>query len=187
MKKQFLKGNNRDIPTLYWDMVFVESTQPILFSCVDNKGKRYICTCHCADGEKSEWIAAPTTCEKLIGLLTDKITIRNIFDTCEEPVLLVTLRAGADEPEVRTISLGDIPPKHLPTAGYYMEADDGEFAQELAELKSAAELITLTEEARCYFVSYCVKDIPIYIPPVKGIGKEYRKGGAKRLKVAVSW
>lgn len=68
-----------------------------------------------------------------------------------------------------------------------MEADDGEFAQELAELKSAAELITLTEEARCYFVSYCVKDIPIYIPPVKGIGKEYRKGGAKRLKVAVSW
>lgn len=132
MKKIFLKGDHKNIPTLYWEMIFVELTRPLLFSCLDESGNRYICSCHRADGEQCEWIVVPTTCERLIELLTDQITIRQIFDADEKQGFLVTLRAGEEAPTARAVEVKELPPEILPTAGCYMEADPGEFDELLS-------------------------------------------------------
>lgn len=187
MKELFLKGNNREIPTLYRDMVFAESTRPILFTCKDEKEDRYICSCHCADGEKCEWIVAPTTCERLIDLLCDRNTIRQIFDACEEPAFLVTRYAGRETPDVRAVAVRELPPTILPTAGYFMEAEEGEFDREIAELKEASKTVTLTGTGQ-YDFSTChinIKELWITVPPVKGMDKEFRMTRPVRRKIAV--
>ena len=88
----FLTGGH-DLPTLYTDMVLVESTRAILFTCKSEFDDLYICACHCANSEKVEWLVAPTTPNRVIDLLTNKLTIRNMFDK-ESLLFLVTLMAG---------------------------------------------------------------------------------------------
>ena len=187
MKELFLKGNDREIPTLYRDMVFAESSRPILFTCRDDKEDRYICSCHCADGEKCEWIVAPTTCERLIDLLSDKITIRQVFDECENPAFLVTRYADRETPEVRAVAVNELSPSILPTAGYYMEAEEGEFNEEIAELEEASKTVTLTGTEQ-YGFSVCsinIKGLCITVPPVKSLDKEYRMTRLMRRKIPV--
>lgn len=185
LKELFLKGNNREIPTLYRDMVFAESTRPILFTCKDNKENRYICSCHCADGEKCEWIVAPTTCERLIDLLSDRITIRQVFDECEKSAFLVTRYAGRGTPEVRTVAVKELSPTILPTAGYYMEAEEGEFDEEIAALKEASKIVMLTDTEQYTFFSYRINDFWIPFPHMKSKDEEYQMTRPVRRKIAV--
>lgn len=158
MKKLFLKGNDRTIPTLYYDMVFVESTRPILFTCKDDKDSYYICSCYIADGEKCQWLVVPTTCERLLELLTNQITIRQIFDRDEKNGFLVTALAGEGTPTAKTIAIESVSPEILPTAGYYMEAEPEEFEQEIAELKKALKTTTTIKELS---FKVCATQLPI--------------------------
>ena len=66
-------------------------------------------------------------------MLRDKITIREIFSCKEDAIYLVHLSAGMCMIEKRKIS--DISDQILPTAGYYMDADAGEFDEEIAMLE----------------------------------------------------
>lgn len=134
----FLTGGH-DLPTLYTDMVLVESTRAILFTCKSEFDDLYICACHCANSEKVEWLVAPTTPNRVIDLLTNKLTIRNMFDK-ESLLFLVTLMAGEKTKAIKKFLLQDIPPNILPSAGYYMDADENEFDEELAELRNLIQV-----------------------------------------------
>lgn len=125
---------NKLLPTLYLYMVFAESISPILFACRDDAENVYVCSCHCQNATKQEWIIAPTSYSKLIALLTDKISIRDIFVEDNHKLYLVTKFANA----TTEIAEKDLPSLHdlLPTAGYYMEAASDEFNQVLEELQA---------------------------------------------------
>lgn len=131
--KIFLTGD-KNRPELYWDMVLIEAVRPILFTCKDCNDNLYICSCHCADSEKCEWIIVPTTCEKVIDLLSNQLTIREIFDCCDGTGFLATLYADHTTTIVKRVKINEIPSHILPTAGFYMDAEDGEFDEEIAEL-----------------------------------------------------
>lgn len=133
-KKIFLKQNNL-LPTLYMYMVFAESLTPILFACQDDASNVYICSCHCQNAIKQEWIIAPTTYSQLIDLLTDKLSIKDIFVKDKQSLYIATINANIPSAKVvkrDILSLHNI----LPTAGCYMEADPGEFDEELEILQS---------------------------------------------------
>ena len=49
----------------------------------------------------------------------------------------MTRYADRETPEVRTVAVKKLSPTILPTAGYYMEAEEGEFDEEIAALLSA--------------------------------------------------
>ena len=136
----FLKQNNY-LPTLYMYMVFAETLSPILFACRDDASNVYICSCHCQNAVKQEWIITQTSHNRLIDLLTDKLSIKEIFVKDKQPLYVVTVRPNDYAPEVvkKDIStLQDI----LPSAGYYMEADPGEFDEELKILQREADMST---------------------------------------------
>ena len=163
--KLFLEGDNKEHPTLYVDMVFVEAIKPILFTCLDEVGGRYICCCHRSDAEMCEWIVVPTTCERLIKLLTNQITIRSIFEQYEEFGFLASIRAGENVPHIQKIRIEALPSDFLPTAGYCMDADEGEFDEEIAVLKSVNKFKISYCEAS-FYVSAETLPISLEMPAV---------------------
>lgn len=130
MKKIFLK-KSRSSPTLYWDMILVEMKDPILFTCNDDDGNYYICSCPKSDSEVCEWVIVPTTSSDIIELLTNKITIRQIFDKCETPCFFATQCANETNSNVSKIGIQDLPDEVLPTPGFYMDAEPSEFSEEI--------------------------------------------------------
>lgn len=117
-------------------MVLVESSRPLLFVCRDVQDSLFIVSCHCATAAKTEWILAQTTSDKLINLLSDRITIRDCFVLDNSEAYIVTRSAGTDLFDIKKHSLESIA-DILPTVGYYMEAEEGEFEEELKELQEA--------------------------------------------------
>ena len=128
----------------------------------------------------------PTTCERLIDLLSDRITIRQVFDECEKPAFLVTRYADREIPEVRTVAVKKLSPTILPTADYYMEAEEGEFDEEIAALKEASKTVMLTDTEQYTFFSYRINDFWIPFPHMKSKDEEYQMTTpVRRRKIAV--
>lgn len=171
--KIFLK-QNKLLPTLYMYMVFVESMSPILFACRDDNANVYICSCHCQNAEKCEWIISPTTYSKLVELLTDKLSIRDIFGTNLSTAFVATMYPNTDSIAVAEKHLTELD-NILPTVGYFMEAEPDEFEEELTILKAAISTslkfmeISFTESFNTSFTSFNVDlsilDSLIVAPP----------------------
>lgn len=134
MKKIFLSKTDK-FPTLYIDMVFVESIRPILFTCVDEDGQLYVCSCCYASGDKCLWIVADTTPSNVISLLKNECEIWDMFGN-NERVSVVTKYSGIEYPEIQSLDIKDVPKELLPTKGYGMDAEDDEFEEELKELQT---------------------------------------------------
>lgn len=161
----FLKEDNSGL-VLFYDMVLIEATRPIFFTCTDNNDEMYACSCHCANGEKCEWIIVPTTADRIIKVLSDEITIREVFEFTNENAFLVTLHTGQSAPIIKRLQVQDIPDNILPTAGYNMEPEEGEFDAEIAELREREKLsMSIEYISEKFFIttqSFCVKiGIPV--------------------------
>lgn len=81
-------------------MVLFRSTHPILFTYIDDDNL-YICSCHYANAEKQEWIIVPANHENVIDLLTDKVTICEIFEIWGKDVVIATQKADGSEVSVK--------------------------------------------------------------------------------------
>lgn len=149
---------------LFMYMILVEERKPILFVCKDKNENVYICSRYHADGIKCEWLVQKTTYTQLIELLTDKITIRDIFTTEHENLFVATLFAEGKNVIVRQFSLREIDDRVLPTAGYYMDVEDDEFEKELKILK-AEEKNCLEFNSIRFQDSFCaiMRSFPMYI------------------------
>lgn len=165
----FLKGDSI-LPNLYMDMILVESTRPILFTCIDSDEKMFICSCHCADSEKCEWIIVDTTPENVINLLLNKVTIREIFDCGNGSSFIVTLCGGRGRPLIQKVDFKDISDEILPTNGYYMDAEDGEFDVELTKLRERlADPIETVHMQDSFIVSFQNFNINMSFPDFNGL------------------
>ena len=134
IKKIFL--NRTDVfPTLYMDMVFVESIRPILFTCTDEDGQLYICSCCYASGDKCVWIIVNTTLDNVIELLKNECEIGDMFGH-NERIAVATKCSESEYLEIQTFNLQDIPKEPLPTKGYGMNIEAGEFDEELKEFQT---------------------------------------------------
>lgn len=167
MNTNIFLNKDKNLGPLYLDMVLVEATRPLFFTCIDNNDRMYACSCHCADGEKCQWVVVPTTCEKMIEVLTDRITIRDVFDGSDEDVFLVTLYAGASRKVVEQVNLSQLPEDILPTPGYYMEAEEGEFDEEIAELRNRQENAGIViHNVKSFFASCQFFSIQVKLPVI---------------------
>lgn len=132
--KQFLP-KTAVLPQLTYDLVLFESTFPLLFTCVDSSGNMYVAVCYCSNGEQKCWALSPTTPEEIISFLTDKIAIRQLFDSETEPLFVVSLFSTEPKLKIEQLSFKDVNSDILPTVGCYLEADSNEYAEEIAILK----------------------------------------------------
>ena len=113
------------------DTVLFESKYPVMFTC-RNGEDIYLFICCLVSADKLKWIGTKTDYNTLIRLLENEITIRDAF-------LNVTDEKSLIEYDGRKISCmlynsADIPDKLLPTAGEYMDAEEGEFTEEIYSL-----------------------------------------------------
>lgn len=110
------------------DTVLFESKYPVMFTC-RNGEDIYLFICCLVSADKLKWIGTKTDYNTLIRLLENGITIRDAFLNVTDEKLLI-------EYDGRKISCAicnseDIPDKLLPTAGEYMDAEEGEFTEEI--------------------------------------------------------
>ena len=85
--------------------------EPILFVCTDKNGIRYLCSC-CTLGEV--WIVGRTEASVLLDLIDNKITIREVYESPNNPVLFVAW-------DGKRYSLIDSSYDHLPLVGAFLE------------------------------------------------------------------
>lgn len=126
-----------DSVDLQMDMVLFDYIYPVLFTCIGDNGKFYIVVCYDADAKTKEWLIAETTNARVISLLQNRTTIRDMF--LNTPLWQAILKRGEDFPTVARVNADDIDQHCLPTAGEYMDADPGEFDEEIQALASREE------------------------------------------------
>ena len=131
--KIFLE-KSKELPTLYEYLVFAEANQPILFACKDQDNKLYLVARHCANNLKCEWILVNTTCDILVDLLSDKMTIREAFISGNTNAYVISYFRETRQTTIQLQSISQIN-EILPTAGYYMGVEESEFDEEIQELK----------------------------------------------------
>lgn len=186
MRKNIFLNRTDKFPTLYMDMVFVESIHPILFTCTDEDGRLYICSCCYSSGYKCIWIVSETTPNKVISLLQNECDIWDMFGDGEY-VTVVTQHNGSKYPEIQFLSPKNVPVEFLPTKGYGMDTEDGEFEEELKELQTRLDYSYKYEVSHAHD-SFYISTQMIYINIKPGIstkvsGSKYWK---KNIRTAVS-
>lgn len=174
MNRRLFLGGNEFFGRLFYEFVLVEEITPIFFICSDDSQNLFACLCCLSDNDKTEWVVVPVDADSIIDMLTDKITIYQLFkDSGREAYLVSRYSNGAID--IRRHLISDIPDTLLPTPGYYMEADEGEFDEEIRSLsyisnsivKKYSNILWLTsgeEIATMWFPEMQSFDIGAYIP-----------------------
>lgn len=109
------------------------SYYPILFTCRSDNGNLYLCVCCWAEKDLQKWLLSETEPATIIDMISDKITLRDAF--LKDNKGMYTIARDRDGVEMITESdPSDWHPENsvlLPTTGEYMDADEGEFDEEI--------------------------------------------------------
>lgn len=113
------------------ERIFFDAGYPILFTCTNESGELFLCVCCQNNASGKKWLLAETSCDVILSLLKDNITMREAF--------LVSGKKRFSILQGETITLlTDVPEDwdgeksiYLPDAGEYIEAEDGEFDEEI--------------------------------------------------------
>lgn len=114
------------------DTILFESKYPVMFTCKNNNDV-YLFICCFVNEEEAKWIGTKTDYDTLIDLLENKITIRNAFLSIEEKKMIIEY--NGQNVNWHIVDKKDIDKNLLPTDGEYMDAEDDEYADELAVFK----------------------------------------------------
>lgn len=142
MKNKPYFSNIEGKGALWFDVSLVEANYPVLFTCYDIQKQPYLCACINVQKNHAEWIVAETNLGTLKNLLSNKITIRESL-CVNDSVYFIERTDGTVE--VTKVDYKKLPENYLPTAGEYMDADEGEFDYELAHFEEvySEQIITL--------------------------------------------
>lgn len=116
------------------DQVLFEADYPVLFSGIIGH-QEYLLVCPVANRAEMVWLAVETSRADIISMLENRITIREAFTTDIGKKYLICYDGASIRG--RMISLGDIPDELLPSPGEYMEAEDGEYDEEIEYYRSS--------------------------------------------------
>lgn len=114
------------------DTILFEGKYPVMFTC-QNKGDIYLFICCLVNAEIVRWIGTKTDYDTLLGLLENRITIRDAFLNVTEEKLIIEY--NGQKMDSRYIKSGDIPEALLPTVGEYMDAEEDEYEEEITVFK----------------------------------------------------
>lgn len=129
-QKIIFKINNQN---LYEDLILIDNIYPVLFTCVDDLENTYLCSCYFADPSKILWLVTKTDLESVIDLLINKVKIRELFESDE---LWEICKSKNEEIQVKRIEdCKNFDENAFPAEGEYMDADTGEFEEEITILK----------------------------------------------------
>lgn len=132
MKVENIFRSIPDFSSIVLDKILFESKYPVMFTCKNEKDV-YLFICCLVTADKVEWIGTKTTYDNLIRLLENKITIREAFLNITEDKIIIDY--NGKNVEYRIEKGSNIPENLLPTADEYMDAEDDEYAEEIATFR----------------------------------------------------
>ncbi len=167
MKIDEIFGKNPALDSLKLDTVLFGDRYPVLFTCT-NADEVYMFICCEVNAKTVRWIGTRTSYDTLIGMLSDRITIRDAFLSVAEEKMVVSY--DGREVVCDFVPVGEMEDRFLPTVGEFMNADEGEFSEEITAFRER----TLRDEypLPCWSVTYCLKTLweantkLAYDPPV---------------------
>lgn len=121
------------------DTILFESKYPVLFTASDEK-KIYLFICCLVNAAGAKWIGTETDYGILIKLLKNQLTIRDSFLAGAKKKLMAEFSAETGKTTCIPTEIRDIPGAFLPTKGEYMDAEDGEYAEEIAVFTRRSKL-----------------------------------------------
>lgn len=114
------------------DVVLFESKYPILFTC-KNGSEIYLFICCLVRADWMKWIGTKTDYPTLIRLLENRITIKGAFLEVTDQKIIIEYNGIMAN--CRKLRAQDIPDDLLPSEGEFMDAQEDEFAEEIAVFK----------------------------------------------------
>ena len=128
--------NFEETGILKLDKVIFESYYPILFTCKnESNGKLYLCVCSQADSKQKKWLVKEVSPHTMVELLNDKMTIRNAFLVDQGAKYTVIYDMNQQTKNIEEDNKEDWNEEEsidLPTTGEYLDAEDGEFEEEIS-------------------------------------------------------
>lgn len=120
------------------DTVLFEGKYPILFTC-KNGDDIYLFICCLVHAELMKWIGTQTDDNTLIELLENMVTIRDAFLGVTDEKIMIEY--NGQTVNYSKLKSEEIPKDLLPSDGEFMDAQEGEFAEEIAAFKLRSENI----------------------------------------------
>lgn len=122
-----------DIGSLNIEYIIFEDDYPILFTCRDKNNQLYLCVC-CDIIKEQRWIISKTDIKTIVGMLTNKITLRNAFknDTNEHYIVIWNYKDEKDKS--KKVKYEEIDKSDLPTANEYFDSEEDEFKEYIEKL-----------------------------------------------------
>ena len=117
------------------DQVIFETYYPIIFTCMNEKKDLFLCVCCCANESGKKWLITKTKPQVLVDMLRDRITVRDAFLKYPDVQVTVIDSINKKEPIFDFENKSDWDAQSstsLPDVGEYLEAEDGEFDEEIA-------------------------------------------------------
>ena len=105
-----------------YDYIFFETTNPIFFSCVDEKKDIYIATL-CDDRKELRWILAKTSESQLMDIMKNKVTMYDVYLNSD---IYYVITRKCNVTKCQLCDDKSIDKLDFPTKGEYFEADDEE-------------------------------------------------------------
>lgn len=112
------------------DKILFEASYPILFTCVNDKEDLFLVVCCQNNKDGKKWLLTQTREKIIIDMLEDKISIREAFLKNSESQITVLLKEKFEVREHCELDWGENS-IYLPKKGEYMDADPGEFDEEI--------------------------------------------------------
>lgn len=113
------------------DRILFEASYPILFTCKNDKDDLFICVC-CKNNETGKkWLITQTAPESIIRMLTDKMTIREVFLANMECRLSIESSNNILDIKYNDVEDWSDESIYLPKAGEYIDAEPGEFDDDI--------------------------------------------------------
>lgn len=130
MNVEKIFNNTKMFNKIKMDTILVEDKYPVLFTCRD-KNDTYLFICCFVNSKVIKWIGTKIKCETLIELLKNEITIRAAFAGNYDEKLLIEYSELEENTSVKKVHPNMIPENYLPTGASYMDAEEGEFEEEI--------------------------------------------------------
>lgn len=141
--KQFLKLTKDE--RLDIDRILFESYYPILFSCKSNLNEHYICVCCKNNTDGIKWLIGKTDVNNIIMVLENNITLRELFLRHTESKISVDYKDGKYNIEYNNSDWND-DSIYLPKPDSYMDAEPGEFDDDILYYKNENNKIQCNQE-----------------------------------------
>lgn len=137
-----------DYSKLIIERIFFEAAYPILYTCLDTDGARYLAVCCQYNALGKKTLITATSVENVLNLLENRVTIRDAFLTGTGSRYTIFESGDSTNIEEDGPSWSE-DSRDLPDKGVYLDAEPGEYQKEIEFYHAVTSFQSYGNNAGC--------------------------------------